>query len=74
MKKKYDVFDIFVCFKAFVEFFFNKQVIQLCTDNGGEYLALKIFLAHHGVSHLTTPLHTIEHNGYLELASSSSYS
>ena len=49
-----------------MEFFFNKQVIQLCTDNGGEYLALKIFLAHHGVSHLTTPLHTLEHNGYLE--------
>ena len=50
-----------------VENFYNKQMIQLYTDNGGEYLALKFLffgsswclLPHH-------PPHTPERNGYSE--------
>lgn len=33
---------------------------------GGEYLALRQFLSTHGISHLTTPPHTPEHNGLSE--------
>lgn len=55
MKKKSDVFYIFIHFKALVENLFNTKIIQLYTDNGGEYLALQSFLAHNGISHLTTP-------------------
>ena len=33
-------------------------------DQGGEYKALKSFLALHGMSHFTTTPHTPEHNGY----------
>ena len=38
----------------------------LYIDNGGEFLALRSFLATHGISHLTTPPHTLEHDGYSE--------
>ncbi|KAJ9538837.1 hypothetical protein OSB04_031570 [Centaurea solstitialis] len=34
--------------------------------NGGEYQALSTYLATVGISHLTTPPHTPEHNGYAE--------
>lgn len=47
----------------FVEKFFNTPIVQLYIDNGNKYLALKEFLALHGISHLTT-LHTSKHNGY----------
>ena len=36
----------------------------LYIDNGGKFLALRSFLATHGITHLTTPPHTPEHNGY----------
>ncbi|KAL6326284.1 hypothetical protein AAG906_004781 [Vitis piasezkii] len=35
-------------------------------DNGGEYQALDNFLSNNGISHLTTPPHTLEHNGLSE--------
>ena len=53
-KKKSNVLDIFIRFKVLLEKIYNKQIIQLYTDNGGEYLALKIFLAHLSVFYLTT--------------------
>ena len=39
---------------------------MLYTNNGGEFLALRSFLATHGITDLTTPPHTPEHNGYSE--------
>ncbi|KAK9200192.1 hypothetical protein WN944_015388 [Citrus x changshan-huyou] len=35
-------------------------------DRVGKYMALKDYLSLHGISHLTTPPHTLEHNGYSE--------
>ena len=35
-------------------------------DNGGGFLDLRSLLATHGITHLTTPPHTLEHNGYSE--------
>ena len=54
----------FVSFKNLVENYFTTTITTLYTDNGGEFLALRSFLATHGISHLTTPPHTPEHNEY----------
>lgn len=42
------------------------KIQNLYSDNGGEYLALRQYLSSHGISHLTTPPHTPEHNGLSE--------
>ncbi|KAL6334026.1 hypothetical protein AAG906_000080 [Vitis piasezkii] len=51
---------------SLVETHFQKKIHTLYSDNGGEYLALRTFLTTHGITHLTTPPHTPEHNGYSE--------
>lgn len=66
MKYKSDVFSIFIQFKTIVEKYFNLPIITLFSDNGGEFIKLKSFLATHGISHLTTPPHTPEVNGTSE--------
>lgn len=38
----------------------------LISDNGGEYIALGSFLTQHGITHLTSPPHTPQHNGLSE--------
>ena len=40
--------------------------MSVYSDNGGEYIKLTLFLTHHGISHLTTPPHTPQHNGTAE--------
>lgn len=66
MRHKSDVKSIFIRWKALVEKRFQHKLITLYSDNGGEYMALADFLAINGVSHLTTPPHTPEHNGFSE--------
>jgi hypothetical protein len=66
MKCKSDVFSIFVQFKSIVEKKFNLPIVSLFSDNGGEFIKLKSFLANNGISHLTTPPHTPEVNGTAE--------
>ena len=66
LKKKSDVKDTFIRFKAIVENFFKHKIVTLYSDNGREYVSLRDFLATSGISHLTTPPHTPEHNGYSE--------
>ncbi|KAL6335439.1 hypothetical protein AAG906_029682 [Vitis piasezkii] len=61
---KSEVKDMFIRFKAIVETHFQKKIYTLYSDNGGEYLALQTFLTTHGITPLTTPPHTPEHNGY----------
>ena len=53
-------------FKALIENKFKYRIITLYSDNGGEYQALDNFLSTNGISHLTTPPHTPEHNGLSE--------
>ena len=64
LKQKSNVCDIFVRFKGLVENYFKAKIVTLYSDQGGEYQALESFLALHGISHFTTPPHTLEHNGY----------
>ena len=66
LKQKSHVNDIFVRFKAITEKHFNQNIHTLYYDNNGEYVALTNLLAFHGISHLTTPPHTLEHNGFSE--------
>jgi histone deacetylase 1/2 len=66
LKHKSEVKDVFIRFKAIVETHFQNKIHTLYSDNGGEYIALRTFLATHGITHLTTPPHTPEHNGYSE--------
>ena len=66
MKHKSDVFSLFVQFKSIVEKYFNLPIVSLFTDNGGEFIKLKLFIANNGISQLTTPPHTLEVNGTAE--------
>lgn len=66
LQKKSGVSDIFVKFQTLVEKYFTCSITQLYTDNGGEFLALKPHLAKMGITHLTTPPHTPEHNDFVE--------
>ena len=64
LHRKSDVYKTFVTFKQLIENFFSLRIKTLYTDNGGEFLALRSFLSDHGITHLTTPPHAPEHNGY----------
>ena len=66
LKNKSDVKDTFILFKNIVEKFFQRSIISLYSDNGGEYIALKSFLQANVISHFTSPPHTPEHNGFAE--------
>ncbi|KAJ9555883.1 hypothetical protein OSB04_010497 [Centaurea solstitialis] len=66
IKRKSDTTNTFIYFKALFEKKFGRSILTLYSDNGGEFQALASFLATHGVSHLTSPPHTPEHNGYAE--------
>ena len=67
LRKKSEVKPTFIRFKAIVENYLKKKkIMTLYSDNGGEYIALTEFFATHGISHLTTPPHTPEHNGFAE--------
>ncbi|CAA7029023.1 unnamed protein product [Microthlaspi erraticum] len=62
LKQKSHVKETFMAFKSFVENRFQTKIGTLYSDNGGEYVALRAYLATHGISHLTSPPHTPEHN------------
>ena len=66
LTKKSDVKTIFETFKPIAETKFKHKISTLYSDNGGEFLSLRPFLAQHGISHLTTPPHTPQHNGLSE--------
>lgn len=66
LKLKSQVKEIFVAYKELVENRFQHRIGTLFSDNGGEFLALKAYLQAHGISHLTSPPHTPEHNGVAE--------
>ena len=63
---KSDVSLIFPKFKVIVENYFKKSIVSMYSDNGGEYVKLKEYFATHGITHLTTPPHTPQHNGTAE--------
>lgn len=66
LKMKSHVAQIFLVFRALVENRFKTKLTTLYSDNGGEFIGLSSYLATHGISHLTSPPHTPEHNGIVE--------
>ena len=66
LKLKSQVREVFTAFKALVENRFSTKIGTLFSDNGGEFIALRSLLSSTGISHLTTPPHTPEHNGISE--------
>ena len=66
LRRKSNVHSTFVAFKQLVENYFTTTIKTPNIDSGGEFLALRSFLVTHGITHLTTPPHTPEHNGYSE--------
>lgn len=66
MKYKSETKNIFIRFRSLVENFFKQKIKVLYSDNGGEFIALRSFLGDSGITHLTTPPHTPEHNGISE--------
>lgn len=66
LKLKSQVKETFIRFTTLAENKFQVKVGTLFSDNGGEFIALRDFLASKGISHLTSPPHTPEHNGLAE--------
>lgn len=66
LKHKNDATPTFTRFKTQVEKFFQRQIITIYSDNGGEYEGMDTFLESQGITHLTCPPHTPEHHGYSE--------
>ena len=66
LRNKSDVSIIFPKFKTIVEKYFNLQINSVHSDNGGEFIKLRPFFAHHGISHYTSPPHTPEKNSPAE--------
>lgn len=66
LKLKSDVKETFIRFKALTENRFNTKIGTLFSDNGGEFIALRDFLSLSGITQLTSPPHTSEHNGLAE--------
>lgn len=66
LKQKSDVESIFINLQNYIKNQFATTIKHLYTDNGGEFLKLRPFLAKHGITSLTTPPHTPQHNGVSE--------
>lgn len=66
LKLKSQIRDTFIRFTKLVGNRFQTKIGMLFSDNGGEFLALREFLSSNGISHLTSPPHTPEHNGLAE--------
>ncbi|KAJ9568078.1 hypothetical protein OSB04_004044 [Centaurea solstitialis] len=66
LKHKSDSLTTFIRFQHLVENYFQTKIKQLFSDNGGEYIKLASHLTSCGISHITSPPHTPEHNGYAE--------
>lgn len=66
LQKKSQVKEVFISFKSLVENKFQTKIGTLFSENGGEFIALRGFLSDNGITHLTSPPHTPEHNGLAE--------
>lgn len=66
LKLKSQVHAVFIAFKSLVENRFSEKIKTLYSENGGEFISLRQYLQTHGISHLTSPPHTPEHNGISE--------
>lgn len=66
LKLKSHVAATFIKFKFLVENQFRHHIGTFYTDNRGELKVLQTFLEENGITHLTTPPHSAEHNKMAE--------
>lgn len=66
LRHKSEVSQVFLDFKVFVEKQFGLSILAIYSDIGGEYQSLGKLLSKHGIKHLKTPPHILEHNGLAE--------
>jgi hypothetical protein len=66
VKKKSDVFQVFHDFQSLVERKFNKKIIAIQSDWGGEYEKLNSFFNRIGISHHVSCPHAHQQNGSAE--------
>ena len=66
LKRKSDVFSIFLQFQRHVERLLNHKIIHVQTDWGGEYQKLNKFFDDIGISHRVSCPHTHQQNGTAE--------
>jgi histone deacetylase 1/2 len=67
LKKKSDVFQRFLDFQNHVERLFDKKIITLQTDWGGEYQRLNSFFQCVGITHHVSCPHAHQQNGSAEI-------
>ena len=63
LKRKSDVFDIFLQFQTYVEHLLNHKILHVQTDWGGEYRNLNSFFQKYGIIHHVACPHTHQQNG-----------
>ena len=66
LKKRSDVFQVFINFQNLVERKLNSKIIAMQTDWGGEYEKLNSFFQQIGISHHVSCPHTHQQNGSAE--------
>jgi hypothetical protein len=66
IKKKSDVFQVFHDFQSLVERKFNRKIISVQSDWGGEYEKLNSFFQRVGISHHVSCPHAHQQNGSAE--------
>jgi histone deacetylase 1/2 len=63
IKQKSDVFQVFKNFQNMVERKFNKKIVSMQTDWGGEYEKLNFFFQEIGIAHRVSCPHAHQQNG-----------
>jgi hypothetical protein len=66
IKQKSDVFQVFKNFQNLVERKFNKKIITMQTEWGGEYEKLNAFFQEIGIANHVSCLHAHQQNGATE--------
>jgi histone deacetylase 1/2 len=66
LKRKNDVFNVFILFQRHVERLLDRKIIHVQTDWGGEYIKLNQFFSDIGISHRVSCPHTHQQNGTAE--------
>jgi len=66
LKKCSDVFDVFIQFQQLVEQRFNRKILTMQTDWGGEYQCLNTFFNKIGITHHVSCPRTHQQNGLAE--------
>ena len=66
IKRKSDVFNVFLLFQAHVESLLNRKIIHVLSDCRGEYRNLSSFFQKLGITHRVACPHTHQQNGMVE--------